>query len=306
MCERDVGLFSLIQQVVANVPWALSEDRVPVAYFGRRTAYWTPEGYQGRETVWEYYFEPLVADYPAARIPADVRDVIELNFPDQQEVGYYATPRAFVTNQFGDHRALRGKCLRIPYQTGNPSAALRRRASAIIRDYLRPRDYLRRKANAFFDANLHGHDVIGVHVRGTDAVSEVERRSYRCGSLDLARYEAELARLLAARLAPKVFVATDDEASLAYLRRAFGDHVIAYPALRHRNGEPAGWGPTGRIMPAYIAGRRSDAARNGEEAVIEYFLLTRCSWLVHNGASLAVTVLLTNPKLPHTNTHRRG
>ena len=33
ICERDVGLFSLIQQVIANVPWAVKEDRVPVVYF---------------------------------------------------------------------------------------------------------------------------------------------------------------------------------------------------------------------------------------------------------------------------------
>ncbi len=40
MCERDVGLFSLVQQVIANVPWARSENRSPVAFFGRRTCYW--------------------------------------------------------------------------------------------------------------------------------------------------------------------------------------------------------------------------------------------------------------------------
>ena len=37
MCERDVGLCSLIQQVVANVPWALTEGRMPIANLGRRT-----------------------------------------------------------------------------------------------------------------------------------------------------------------------------------------------------------------------------------------------------------------------------
>ena len=31
--ERDVGLFSLIQQVISNIPWAIAEDRVPVVHF---------------------------------------------------------------------------------------------------------------------------------------------------------------------------------------------------------------------------------------------------------------------------------
>ena len=30
ICERDVGLFSLIQQVIANIPRALVEERVPI------------------------------------------------------------------------------------------------------------------------------------------------------------------------------------------------------------------------------------------------------------------------------------
>jgi hypothetical protein len=57
-------------------------------------------------------------------------------------------------------------------------------------------------------------------------------------------------------------------------------------------------------MPAYITGARERAARNGEEAVIEYLLLSRCHYLVHNGSSLARTVLLNAPHVPHTNTHR--
>ena len=47
LCERDVGLFSLIQQVVANIPRAIAEDRIPVVLFGDRCSYFTPPGHQG-------------------------------------------------------------------------------------------------------------------------------------------------------------------------------------------------------------------------------------------------------------------
>ena len=80
---------------------------------------------------------------------------------------------------------------------------------------------------------------------------------------------------------------------------------MAYDSIRHQSGEAAGQGPTGWIMPAYIAGDRGRAARNGEDAIVEYLLLSRCDHLVHNGSSLARTVLLNAPRLPHTNTHRR-
>jgi hypothetical protein len=101
-------------------------------------------------------------------------------------------------------------------------------------------------------------------------------------------------------------VASDEQSSLDHLAAAFGDRVIAYDTVRHRDGAAAGQGPTGWIMPAYIVRDRDVAARNGEDAVVEYLLLSRCHHLVHNGSSLARTVLLNAPELPHTNTHRRS
>jgi hypothetical protein len=51
---------------------------------------------------------------------------------------------------------------------------------------------------------------------------------------------------------------------------------------------------------------RSRSVTTSEEAVIEYLLLSRCEELVHNGSSLARTVLLNAPDLPHVNTHERS
>ncbi len=304
--ERDVGLFSLIQQVIANVPWALREGRIPIADFRDRTCYWTPGGRDGSDSVWEYYFEPVVPGYPAASIPEPVTAAIDRRFPDQNEPGYFLDDRVFVSNHFGDHPSLRGKALAIPYTTGTPDRALRLQTSEIVRACVRPREHIVRKVDAFFEEHVDGAPAIGVHVRGTDAVSASETREYRRGSLDLARYEAAIARLLDDRPGAKVVVATDAESSLRFLSDAFGDRVVAYDALRHAEGEPAGQGPTGCIMPAYVAADRETAAQNGEDAVVEYLLLARCEHLVHNGASLAATVLLTAPDLAHTNTHARG
>ena len=86
--ERDVGLFSLIQQVIANIPWAISENRVPVVHFGNDTCYWTPNGHRGSETVWEYYFEPVVPGHPASSIPEPLQARIAVDRPSPHEVGY--------------------------------------------------------------------------------------------------------------------------------------------------------------------------------------------------------------------------
>jgi hypothetical protein len=305
ICERDVGLFSLIHQVIANVPWALRENRIPIAHFGQRTCYWVPEGYCGADTVWEYYFQPLLKDYPVAAIPEGIRRTIDTNPPIIGDVGYLADEDTFVCAQYGDHPHIAGKALPIPYLYNDPDRALRDAACQIIRDYIRPRNYLAGKVEAFFDRNMCGHSLIGVHVRGTDAISQQEHREYRRGSLALQNYVDAIRSLLKSRMGARIFVATDDQSSLDFLEKTFEDKVVSYDSIRHTGGEVAGTGPLGCIMPAYISCDRARAAHNGEEAVIEYLLLSRCDCLVHNGSGLARTVLLKEPALPHINTHKR-
>jgi hypothetical protein len=304
--ERDVGLFSLIQQVIATIPWAVAENRIPVVQFGNNTCYWTPNGHRGGRTVWEYYFEPVVPGYPASSIPDPVRAHLAVDRLPPHEVGYFVDRHAFVSNHFGDHPQLSGAALPIPYQWDDPDDTLRRGAKSIVDRFIRPRAYLLQKVDDFFARHMAGHHLIGVHARGTDATSRQELRTFRQGSLVLSRYVAEIERLLDVQPRAKIFVASDDQSSLDYLVKAFGHRVIAYESVRHHGGEAAGQGPTGWIMPAYIARDRDVAAKNGEDAVIEYLLLSRCHYLVHNGSSLARTVLLNAPRLPHTNTHRRS
>jgi hypothetical protein len=304
ICERDVGLFSLIQQVAATIPWAIAENRVPIVRFGEKTCYWTPNGYRGRDTVWEYYFEPVVPSFPASVIPEHIRTTLALDHPSPFEVGYVADGRTFVSSHFGDHPRLDGATLLIPYEWEDPDEPLRREAKAVIDTFIRPRPYILGKVEDFFIRHLAGHHVIGVHARGTDATSARELRAFRQGSLVLARYVVEIERLLDAHPNAKVFVASDEQSSVSHLAGVFGDRVVSYHTLRHVGGQAAGQGPTGWIMPAYISADRDRAARNGEDAIVEYLLLSRCDHLVHNGSSLARTVLLNAPRLPHTNTHR--
>jgi hypothetical protein len=303
--ERDVGLFSLIQQVTANIPWALAENRVPVAHFGNDSCYWTPKGYRGARTVWEYYFKPLQTGHPVAAIPDRTRALISVERPSPYQVGYHVDKHTFVSSHFGNHPQLKGAALQIPYEWEDPSDPLRREAKAVLDRFVRPRGYIRNKVDDFFRRHMAGHYVIGVHARGTDATSAQEVRSFRQGSLVLARYYAEIDRLLELQPRAKIFVASDEQSSLSHLAKAFPRRIIAYDSVRHQSGEAAGQGPTGWIMPAYISGNREIAAKNGEDAVVEYLLLSRCNYLVHNGSSLARTVLLNAPLLPHTNTHRK-
>ena len=334
LCERDVGLFSLIQQVISHIPLAQAEDRIPIAYFGPGCCYWTPGGYKDRDTVWEYYFEPLVAGYDSAWIPRHIKEWAHLRFQPRpvdwappwplrrfrhlewaayylaylaKKPGFDIDRNIHISNHFGDHWRLKRKTLAIPFRWRDPDPGLRRRASGIIRDYIIPRDYIREKAEDFYRENMRSSRVIGLHIRGTDATSDAETRLFRRNSLDLPSYKRRLAEELERTPDGRVFVATDEEDSLSYIREAFGKRVVACNSLRHRQGDRVtGLGPIGGLMPGYIANNRCLAPRNGEEAVLEWLLLCRCDLLIHNGSSLARTVLLANPDMEHVNTHPRG
>ncbi len=303
MCERDVGLFSLLLQVVANIPWAQAEGRVPVAMFRDRCCYHVADGYRDRDNVWEYYFEPIDPRHPVERIDPAIVEAIDRERPTWDDLGRIHGD-AFVTAHFGDHPDLVGRSLHIPYLWDDPSDELRRTTSVIIAKHVRPREHIRLEVNRFWREHLEGRPVIGVHLRGTDAVSMHERRAHRIGSLSWKQYLKALRAALAARSDARIFLATDTEKAVDVLKANFGDRVVTCEALRHRDGDQAaGFGPDGGLMPAYIAADREAAARNGEEAVIDYLLLGRCDLLVHNSSGLARSVLLANASLPHVNTH---
>ncbi|HVR28546.1 MAG TPA: hypothetical protein VMS86_03340 [Thermoanaerobaculia bacterium] len=299
ICERDVGLFSLIEQVVANVPRALALGYRPVVYFGRNCCYWVPEGYRGRDNVWEYYFEPLVEGLDGSSLPAHAVERLQtLLFPleDTRSVGLELDCDTYLSNHFGDEPSLWGLALRIPCASFDPGRRVRGKAARIIRRFVRPRSYLMENAERFHRGELEGAPVIGVHIRGTDIVAR-----FRGGVVELPRYRAAIASELARRPEARILVATDDERSLSFVRDAFGDRVVSYATVLHRSGDATGAGPTGARLPRYIADDPRAAALNGEEAVTEYLLLRRSDVLVHNGASLARTVLLAEPEMPHRN-----
>jgi hypothetical protein len=300
VCDRDVGLFALILSVVAHVHWAIREGRIPIVYYSNGSVYWTPNGYRGRDTVWEYYFEPVIPTHPALVIPAVIRERLATNPLPYNTRGYFADEFTFVSNhQTGPTRFNREN---IKGMAVDPSLRLRKFTSAIIRDYVRPRDYIKHEVSQFFDRYLARRYAIGVHIRGTDALVD-QRRWLKANQIDFLRYFEIIDQLLREHPDAVIFVASDAQSSVDRIRERFGERVVAYEAIRHNDGDLAGKGPTGRIMPAYLtdAPDPDTGARNGEEAVIEYLLLCRCNHLVHNGSGIARTVLLTVPEMTFSN-----
>jgi hypothetical protein len=243
----------------------------------------------------------VVPEYPVSRIPAHVRATIAATPPSHRDFGYFVDANTFVSSNFGNHRGFAGKSLPISYEFDDPDNWLREKANTIIRDYIRPRPEIVKKADQFFSAHLKDRYIIGVQLRGTDSL--VESRRGRLGHcLDFSRYLHLITELLCLRSDALIFAASDAESSINRLREMFGNRVLAFEAFRHQGGSLAGKGPTGCIMPAHLTGDPDMAAKGGEDAIIDYLLLSRCNHLVHNGSSLARTVMLNVPEMPVSTT----
>lgn len=307
ICEKDVGLFSLVQQVIGHIPLALIEGRTPVALFGPRCCYWNEEGYMEANNVWDYYFEPVISNKPASVLSDKILDHISTNPPHFESPGYHLNTEIFVSNHFGNHPLFEGKTLKILYKWKDPDQDLRGKASQIIEHYIRPRSYILRKVDQFDQKYFQINEVIGIHMRATDVADlKTEHNIHRRYSYQPEAYEKAIREALKAHPNASIFIATDSQDALQLMINTFGKKVIHYSSIYHTKGAISGNGPTGWGLPGYLTEDTQKAAQNGEEAVIDYLLLSRCQYLIHNGSGLARTVLLKNPDLPHLNVHTRS
>lgn len=308
--ERDVGLFSMVEQVL-NTLHLLERhriDRIPVVLLGRDIAYFDPDGHDGRTTVWEYYFEPLIEEWPAERVLDILGDrALDLvasrrllqerlrglrDFPDR--IHRVPSPS---TRDLTNLRELSKIPAAADWQwtedftptvDGQRSEGLPGRAerARLLKKWIRPRPRLVGRIEAFHGAHLAGHHVIGVHVRGTDLLPGAEGPS----DLDLRPFFAEVdARLDApGRESCRVLVASDDHSYVADFRERYGDLCVAYDAVRSGSADRlAGSGPTGQLMPGFLTRGDGRAVMNGADVVAEFGLLCRSDHLVHNGSTIA-------------------
>ncbi len=303
--EKDVGLFSLIQQVINHIPIVEQQKRIPIVFFTNRCCYWAKDGYHDRDTVWEYYFEPVIQNFSVSKIPNIAKDSI-MSFDTTKTLsGFTINENIFATNHFGDHPDFKGKSLKIPYKWNDPNQQLRIKSSHIISQYIRPRNYIQKKVDTFINNNMKGNYVIGTHIRGTDVTDKQEHNFHRRASYDLNAYKVKIRSILKNHQQAKIFIATDSLAALKSLEQEFPNKTIHYSSIFHHSGNVSGTGPTGWSIPGYLANDSQKAALNGEEAVIDYLLLSHSDFLIHNGSGLARTALLKSHSLDHYNVHSK-
>ena len=86
----------------------------------------------------------------------------------------------------------------------------------------------------------------------------------------------------------------------ARFEERLGPWLVYCDTVRKTDGDEIfGTGPTGQVVPGYIAKGGMTAVRNGDDAVLEYALLTRSDLLVHNVSSLSYLAQFSVPESIH-------
>lgn len=197
---------------------------------------------------WEYYFEPIY-------------------------LGTEAGANAQITSM-ADQSNLSGLC---EFQLS------RKRCCELLKRYVHLKPHIQKKLDSFIRKKFVGALVIGVHYRGTDKLGEAPRVSY-----DEVKEKIDSVMKEISMFGIKIFVATDEQAFLDYMKENFPEVIFLEDGIRSANGLP---------VHHYSA----QQYKKGEDALMDCLLLSRCNLLIRTSSSLSLFSSYFNPSIPIIN-----
>lgn len=281
-CE-NWGFFAEFLWVLNHLQWCEETKKVPVIYWDQKFAYYSQNGYNGSKNAWEYYFEP-VSELKYKPEDHIYRDQIYTNFSTIWWYGQYIKNLHLLTPE--EQQSIKGIPLRGNLASGDPypapehlySTKFRAYVKTLIDKYIRVKSNIQAKIDGFYDSNMRGNKVVGLHFRGGFVWNEVN-----IVPLELICEEANKH----ADESTVFFVATDQYPLLERAKELLNGKVVYYDCYRQasttspvRSGQ---WPP-----------------QMGEDVLVETILLSHCDYLVHTISNVSTAALYFNPTLPHT------
>lgn len=163
----------------------------------------------------------------------------------------------------------------------------RGRAFELIDRHVRARPHIRERVEAYARAHFAGFQLIGIHYRGTDKWVEARRVPYEevCTAVRAALGGMDPERW-------RLFAASDEQAFVDCMEKAFPGRVLSWPTRRAPEGN--------HLDSVAIDFRMEDNYRKGADAVIDCLLLSRCDRLIRTISSLGLCAGYFNPAMPVT------
>jgi hypothetical protein len=155
----------------------------------------------------------------------------------------------------------------------------RQRASELLQKYFILKPHIQEKLETFQRERFGDAFVIGVHYRGTDKYLEAPRVSYEIIRKEIDRIVENIFNCEV-----KIFVATDEQAFLDYIKEQFPNVIFRENVVRSTTGCP-------------IHFRQSENFKKGEDALLDCLLLSKCQVLVRNASNLSLFASFFNPQM---------
>lgn len=157
----------------------------------------------------------------------------------------------------------------------------RKRVNELIKKYIHVKPHIQKIVDDFIDTNFSADYVIGVHYRGTDKVAEAPQAPYEIMTAHINRILSECPTG-----SPQIFVATDEQAFLEYIKKQYPGKIICNEhAIRSNSAVPVHLGCC-------------ENYKKGEDALVDCLLLSRCNSLIKTSSNLSLCSSYFNPNIP--------
>ena len=158
-----------------------------------------------------------------------------------------------------------------------------KRANELIKKYIHFKPFIHEKVNNLVENNFKGNFVLGVHYRGTNKFLEAPLVTYEHMQQEVQKIIQDIKDV-----SVKIFVASDEQRFIDFMVEKFGDLIVKIEANRSTDGTPHYMEPKNQY-------------NNGEEALIDCLLLSRCNFLLRTASNVSYFSILFNPKIPFKN-----
>ena len=258
--NRNAGFFSIFVQIMNNLVYINNDvDIIPIVELTKEWGY-------GTDCVWKQFFNPL--------------NSYEIQENDKiiETKTYY--PNYKLKNMrrslFSDFRMI-------------PSIESRIEFSKVIKLHIKLKDLYKSKFDKFYEDKLKNIKVIGVNFRGTDSRSDPRRKTP-----SYSKYKDYINNILKEDKNCKIFCASDEKEFIDYINSN-------YPNITYFNNNPFIGSKTAckrfkhnYDCPSFI---NKNPIASLEGALFDYYILSKCNYIIFHQGSIPLSVLFTNPDI---------
>ncbi len=275
---HGAGFGAMVLQTLNQIRYCERNNLLPVVNYDADCHSYFYDKQRG-ENMWEQYFEPLVPPFDYQNLltlcaspdsPVSIGDLQNLDDNQMLHICEHHTDSIY-SFTFADWRDNPPEDLQQWYREQ------RTKGHQMFSRYIRVKQDIVEKVNDFYSQHFDGHQMLGIHIRGTDLMY--------APPVSPAEYFPHVDNWLRRQNRPKIFVATDQAQYLTAFQQRYSELVVGYDSHRSIN----------EIVPVNL--KEIPPHKKGEDVLIDTILLSRSEFLLKGASAVGEIALYMNPAL---------